>query len=215
MDDLSLRDHVLSELEFEPSVNASHIGVAVDDGVVTLAGHVGSYAEKLAAEKIVQRLKGVRAIAQEIEVRFSSDKKTGDDQIAQRALDIIAWDTTIPDDKVKVKVQKGWITLSGEVDWYFQRNAAEAAVRKLSGVTGITNAITIKPRVQAGDIKQRIEKALKRNAELEAENIRVVVSGGRVTLEGQVNAWHERAVAERAAWAAPGVVSVVDHLALA
>ena len=214
MDDLSLRDHVLSELEFEPSVNASHIGVAVDDGVVTLSGHVGSYAEKLAAEKIVQRLKGVRAIAQEIEVRFSSDKKTGDDQIAQRALDIIAWDTTIPEEKVKVKVQKGWITRSGEVDWYFQRNAAEAAVRKLSGVTGITNAITIKPRVQAGDIKQRIEKALKRNAELEAENIRVVVSGGRVTVEGQVNAWHERAVAERAAWAAPGVVSVVDHLAL-
>lgn len=215
MDDLSLRDHVLSELEFEPSVNASHIGVAVDDGVVTLSGHVGSYAEKLAAEKIVQRLKGVRAIAQEIEVRFSSDKKTGDDQIAQRALDIIVWDTTIPDEKVKIKVQKGWITLSGEVDWYFQRNAAEAAVRKLSGVTGITNAITIKPRVQAGDIKQRIEKALKRNAELEAENIRVVVAGGRVTLEGRVNAWHERAVAERAAWAAPGVVSVVDHLALA
>lgn len=215
MDDLSLRDHVLSELEFEPSVNASHIGVAVDDGVVTLSGHVGSYAEKLAAEKIVQRLKGVRAIAQEIEVRLSSDKKTGDDQIAQRALDIIAWDTTIPDEKVRIKVQKGWITLSGEVDWYFQRNAAEAAVRKLSGVTGITNSLVIKPRVQAGDIKQRIEKALKRNAELEAENIRVVVAGGRVTLEGQVNAWHERAVAERAAWAAPGVVSVVDHLALA
>ncbi len=214
MDDLSLRDYVLSELEFEPSVNASHIGVAVDDGVVTLSGHVGSYAEKLAAEKIVQRLKGVRAIAEEIEVRLPSDRKTGDEQIAQRALDIIAWDTTIPDDKVMVKVQKGWITLSGEVDWYFQRNAAEAAVRKLSGVTGITNLIAIKPRVQAGDIKQRIEKALKRNAELEAENIRVVVSGGRVTLEGQVNAWHERAVAERAAWAAPGVVSVVDHLAL-
>jgi osmotically-inducible protein OsmY len=214
MDDLSLRDYVLSELEFEPSVNAAHIGVAVDDGVVTLSGHVGSYAEKLAAEKIVQHLKSVRAIAEEIEVRLPSDRKTGDDQIAQRALDIIAWDTTIPDDKVMIKVQKGWITLSGEVDWYFQRNAAEAAVRKLSGVTGITNLIAIKPRVQAGDIKQRIEKALKRNAELEAENIRVVVSGGRVTLEGQVNAWHERAVAERAAWAAPGVVSVVDHLAL-
>lgn len=215
MDDLSLRDHVLSELEFEPSISASHIGVSVEKGVVTLSGHVSSYAEKLTAERVVQRLKGVRAIAQEIEVRFPSDKKTSDDEIAQRALSIIAWDTTIPDEKVKIKVQKGWITLTGEVEWYFQRDSAETAVRKLSGVTGITNSITVKPQVQADDIKQRIENALKRNAKLEAEKIRVLVSGGRVTLQGQVKAWHERAVAERAAWAAPGVVAVVDHLALA
>jgi osmotically-inducible protein OsmY len=215
MDDLSLREYVLSELEFEPSVNAAHIGVAVENGVVMLTGHVGSYAEKLAAERVVQRVRGVRAIAQEIEVRFPADKKTEDDEIAQRALNIIAWDTTIPDEKVKVKIQKGWITLTGEVDWYFQRNAAETAVRKLSGVTGITHSITVKPQVQAGDIKQRIESALKRTAELEAEQIRVLVSGGRVTLEGKVKAWHERVVAERAAWAAPGVVAVVDHLALA
>lgn len=215
MDNLSLRDQVLSELEFEPSVNASHIGVAVENGVVTLTGHVGSYAEKLAAERIVQRLKGVRAIAQEIEVRFPADKKTDDDEIAQRALKILTWDTTIPDDKVKIKVQKGWITLTGEVDWYYQRSAVETAVRKLSGVTGITNSITVKPKVQAGDIKQRIENALKRNAELEAEKIHVLVSGGHVTLEGKIKAWHERTVAEQAAWAAPGVVAVVDHLAMA
>lgn len=214
MEDLSLREYVLSELEFEPSVNAAHIGVAVENGIVTLSGHVGSFAEKLAAERVVQRLKGVRAIAQEIEVRFPGDKKTDDDEIAQRALKIIAWDTTIPDEKVKIKVQKGWITLSGDVDWYFQRIAAEAAIRKLSGVTGFTNSIAVKPPVQASDIKQRIEGALKRNAELEAEQIRVLVSGGHVTLEGKVKAWHERAVAERAAWAAPGVVAVVDHLAL-
>lgn len=215
MDNLSLRDQVLSELEFEPSVEAAHIGVAVENGVVTLTGHVGSYAEKLAAERIVQRLKGVRAIAQEIEVRFPADKKTDDDEIAQRALKIIAWDTTIPDDKIKIKVQKGWITLTGEVDWYYQRSAVETGVRKLSGVTGITNSITVKPKVQAGDIKLRIENALKRNAELEAEKIHVLVSGGRVTLEGKIKAWHERTVAERAAWAAPGVVAVVDHLAMA
>ncbi|OJV09608.1 MAG: ornithine aminotransferase [Bosea sp. 67-29] len=215
MGDLSLRENVLNELEFEPSINAAHIGVAVDNGVVTLSGHVGSYAEKLMAERVVQRVKGVRAIAQEIDVRWPSDQKTNDDEIAQRALKIIEWDTTVPDGKVQLKVQKGWVTLSGEVPWYFQRSAAETAVRKLTGVIGITNAITVKPAVQAGDIKHRIEDALKRSAELEANQIRVVVSGGRVTLEGKVKAWHERVLAERAAWAAPGVNMVEDHLAVA
>lgn len=215
MSDLSLRENVLSELEFDPAVNAAHIGVTAENGVVTLTGHVASYAEKLAAERVVQRVKGVRAIAQEIEVRWPSDRKTNDDEIAQRALRIIEWDTTIPDGQVQIKVQNGWVTLSGEVPWYFQRSGAESAVLKLSGVTGITNAITIKPTVQAGDIKRRIEDALKRNAELEADQIRVVVSGGRVTLEGRVKAWHERTLAERAAWAAPGVNAVEDHLALA
>lgn len=215
MGDLSLRESVLGALEFEPSINAAHIGVATDAGVVTLSGHVGSYAEKLMAERVAQRVKGVRAIAQEIEVRWPSDQKTNDDEIAQRALKIIEWDTTIPDGKVRLKVQKGWVTLTGEVPWYFQSSAAEAAVRKLSGVVGITNAITIKPAIQAGDIKHRIEDALKRNAEFEANQIRVVVSGGRVTLEGKVKAWHERVLAERAAWAAPGVSVVEDHLAVA
>lgn len=215
MDDLSLRDSVLKELEFEPSLDAAHIGVAVDDGVVTLTGHVDSYAEKLTAERVVQRVKGVRGIAQNLDVRFRSDKKTSDDEIAKRALDIIAWDTTVPDEKVHVRVQKGWITLSGDVDWYFQRDAAEAAVRKLSGVTGITNAIMVKPQVRPADIKKRIEDALKRNAELEAEQIRVTVSGSHVTLQGKVKAWHERTVAERAAWATPGVSVVEDRLALA
>lgn len=214
MDDLSLRENVLSELEFEPSVNAAHIGAAVEKGVVTLTGHVGSYAEKLAAERVVQRVKGVRAIAQEIEVRLPSDKKTSDDEIAQRAVNLIGWDTTIPDEKVKVKVQNGWITLSGKVDWYYQRQSAEAAVRKLSGVAGVVNSIMVEPRAEARDVKHRIEDALKRSAQLEAEKIRVTVSGGRVTLEGKVKAWYERGVAERAAWAAPGVTSVEDHLVI-
>lgn len=214
MNDLTLREHVLSELEFEPSVNAAHIGVAVEKDVVTLSGHVGSYAEKLAAERVVQQVKGVRAIAQEIEVRLPSDKKTNDDEIAQRALSVINWDTTIPDDKLKIKVQDGWITLSGEVEWYFQRQAAESAVRKLSGVAGVINLILVKPRVEARDVKHRIEDALRRNAELEAQQIRVDVSGGRVKLQGKIKAWHERSVAERAAWAAPGVTSVEDHLVI-
>lgn len=214
MTDLTLRENVLSELEFEPSVNAAHIGVAVEKGVVTLSGHVGSYAEKLAAERVVQRVKGVRAIAQEIEVRLPSDKKTNDDEIAQRALSVIAWDTTIPDRKLRIKVQDGWITLSGEVEWYFQRQGAEAAVRRLSGVAGVINLIAVKPRIEAKDVKHRIENALLRNAELEAEQIHVEVSGGRVKLEGKVKAWHERDVAKRAAWAVPGVTAVEDHLAI-
>lgn len=134
MSDKSLRDAVIAELEWEPSIDAEHIGVAVDGGVVTLTGHVGSYTERCNAEKVVKRVKGVRAIAEEIEVRFPNDKKTADDQIAKRALDVIAWDSTIPKDRIQVKVQNGLVTLTGEVDWFYQREDAEAAVRKLGGV---------------------------------------------------------------------------------
>lgn len=212
MSDISLRQYVLDELEFEPSVNAAHIGVAAEKGVVTLSGHVGSYAEKIAAERVVQRIKGVRAIAQEIEVRYPEAKKTADDEIAKRALNIIAWDTTIPEEKLMVKVQNGWITLSGEAEWNYQRTAAEEAVRKLSGVLGVSNLIAVLPRVDAIDIKLRIEDALKRSAEIEAAGVRVNVSGGKVTLEGNVQSWHERSVAEQAAWAIPGVGVVEDRL---
>ncbi len=214
MPNADLRQRIMDELEFEPSVNATHIGVAVEDGIVTLAGHVTSYAEKLAAEHAVQRIKHVRGIAQEIQVRYPSAKKTEDDQIATRALAIIAWDTTVPDDGLQVRVQKGWVTLTGKVDWYFQKAAAEDAVRKLSGVVGVTNLIEVTPQVHVADVKIRIESALKCIAELEASNIRVNVSGGKVTLEGKVKAWHERSVAERAAWAVPGVSVVEDHLAV-
>ncbi|PZW46829.1 osmotically-inducible protein OsmY [Humitalea rosea] len=214
MRDITLRQNVLDELAFEPSLDAAHIGVAVDDGIVTLSGHVGNYAEKVAAEHAVQRIKGVRGFAQEIEVRYAADKKTADDQIAKRALDIIAWDTTVPDDKILVKVEHGWLSLSGEVSWYFQRSAAENAVRKLSGVVGVTNLITVRPHLDATSIKHRIEDALKRNAEVEAAGIRVEVVGGKVTLEGRVRAWHEREAAERAAWGAPGVSAVEDRLML-
>ena len=212
MSDISLRQYILDELEFEPSVNAAHIGVATENGVVTLTGHVGSYAEKIAAERVVQRIKGVRAIAQEIDVRYPDAKKTADDEIAKRALSIISWDTTIPTDDVKVKVQNGWITLSGEVEWNYQRTAAEEAVRKLSGVVGVSNLVGVRPRVDGSDVKIRIEEALRRNAEIEAEGVRVAVSGATVTLEGTVASWRERSVAEQAAWAIPGVGVVEDRL---
>ena len=214
MSDESLRRNVLDELEFEPTLDATKIGVTVDHGVVTLTGHVKSYAEKIAAERTVQRVKGVRGVAQEIEVRYPSEKKNRDDEIAQRAAQIIDWDTTIPSGRVTVKVEKGWVTLGGAVEWQFQRLGAETAVRKLSGVMGVTNLITIRPRVDASNVKHRIEDALKRNAELEADGIQVAVTGGKVTLEGKVRAWHERDVAEQAAWAAPGVVTVEDRLTI-
>ncbi len=214
MDDISLRQDVLDELEFEPSLDAAHIGVAVEKGVVTLTGHVTSYAQKIAAEKAVQRVQGVRGVAEELQVRYPNDKKVADDEVAQRALAIIAWDATVPDDQVRVKVEKGWVTLSGEVGWQYQRASAEQAVRKLSGVRGVTNLLTVRPQIEASDIRRHIEGALKRSAEVEAEGIRIDVEGGKVKLSGKVQNWHERNVVERAAWAVPGVHSVDDRLVI-
>lgn len=212
MDDKTLQRFVMDELEFEPGIDPAHIGVVVDRGVVTLSGHVRSYAEKLRVEDAVNRIRGVRAVAQEIEVRYPSDKKTADDEIARRAIDILAWDVSVPAEKIKVQVQHGWVTLSGEVDFHFEKLGADMAVRKLTGVLGVDNQITIRPTAVAGDVKRRIEDALRRHAAVEADGIRVIVEDGKVTLEGRVRAWHERRVAEQAAWAARGVRSVDDHL---
>lgn len=214
MSDRTLKLAVEDELTWEPSIDAEHIGVTAEDGVVTLTGHVGSYTEKIIAERAAKRVKGVRAIAQEIEIRLPNDKKTSDDQIAKRALDIIAWDSTIPKDRVQVKVQGGFVTLTGQVDWHYQRTDAEYAVRKLEGIKGLSNEIRVKPSVQASDVKQRIESALKRNAEWEAGSIKVSVLDGRVTLDGKVKALYERDLAERTAWSAPGVISVEDHISI-
>ncbi|GAC1043178.1 BON domain-containing protein [Rhizobium sp. No.120] len=214
MDDLSLRQDVIDELQFEPSVDAANIGVSVENGVVTLSGHVGSYAEKLAAESATRRVRGVRAIAEEIEVRYAGRKMHADDEIASRALDIIEWDTALPDGAIDVRVQHGWVTLSGEVPWHFQRMAAENAVKKLGGVTGVSNLLTIRPSALIADIKGRIEGALRRNAEVEANRIRVDVTEGRVALEGAVHAWSERSAAERAVWSVPGVVTVENRLTI-
>jgi osmotically-inducible protein OsmY len=214
MEDKVLRQSIIDELDFEPSIDAADIGVAVEDGVVTLTGHVASYAEKLAVEEAVRRVKGVKAIAQGIEVRYPDSKKTADDQIAKRALDILAWDISVPNERIQVKVQHGWLTLSGEVDWNYQKTAAEHAVRKLGGITGITNLITLKATPKADDVRYKIEAALKRNAEVQADKIRVSVAGGRVRLEGKVKAWYERQIAEQAAWAVRGVDTVEDNLQL-
>lgn len=215
MKDATLRQQIIDELEFEPAVSAAHIGVAVAGNVVTLTGYVSNYAEKMAAERAVKRVKGVHGIAEEIQIRFADDRKVRDDEIAARALNIIAWDTTLPDENIQVKVQHGWITLTGKADWYYQKAAAENAVRKLSGVQGVTNHIEVAPPVLVTDVKQRIEAALKRNAEIELSGIRLQVSGHAVVIEGQVKSWHEREVAELAAWSVPGVRSVDDRLVVA
>ncbi|MGS0998079.1 BON domain-containing protein [Rhodanobacter sp. FW102-FHT14D06] len=213
MNDLSLRDSVLEELDFEPSVDASNIAVMAKDGVVTLTGHVSSYTQKIAAERAAWRVNGVKAIAQNIHVELPGDKKLSDDDIAKRALDILAWDDLTLSDRIHIKVSAGWVTLSGEVPWNYQRQAAEADVRKLSGVTGVSNNIMVVPRVQAGDVRKNIVDALKRHAEVEAGRIKVDVNAdGAVAIEGRVDDWEERQAVERAAWSAPGVRTVENRV---
>ena len=214
MSDSSIRQNVLEELDFEPSVNAAHIGVAVENGVVTLSGHVESYVQKLAVERAARRVKGVQALAENIEVRFPEGRKTADDEIAQRALNILKWSAVVPQGLL-VKVQHGWVSRAGEVQWHYQRTAAENAIRRLSGVAGVVNGITVRPQVQPGDVKGKIEDALRRNAEVEAGRIKVSALGGRVVLDGHVHDWQERRTVENAVWSVPGVTAVEDRMTIA
>lgn len=214
MDDKFLRQSIVDELDWEPGVEAAHIGVAVENGVVTLTGHVPSYAQLIAAETAVKRVKGVRAIAQDIEVRLGGAAAQSDEDIASRAVNLMKWSALLPVMAVQVKVTKGWITLTGEVEWNYQRRAAEDAVRFLAGVKGVSNLIAVKSKAVAGDVVRSIEEALKRDARLEAQRIKVTVENGKVRLDGHVHSWSERDAAERAAWAAPGVRNVEDHVSI-
>jgi osmotically-inducible protein OsmY len=216
MSETFLRQIILEELEYEPSLDATHIGVAVEKGVVTLTGHVASCAEKQAAITAVRRVNGVRAIAEEIEVRYPYEKKIADDEVAKRAVDILGWDSIIPDRAIQVLVRNGWVTLTGDVDWHFQKQSAEDDIRKLSGVRGVINSIVIKPRVHAIDVKKKIEDALRRRLEGEVNGIRITVQDdNKVVLEGFVDNWNERQAVEVAAWSAPGVKAVDDRLSVA
>ncbi|GAC1043171.1 BON domain-containing protein [Rhizobium sp. No.120] len=214
MDDITLRQLILDELEFEPSVDAANIGVTANNGVITLSGHVPTYAEREAAERATRRVKGVKAIAQGIEVRPIGTHRTADDEIAKRAVNTIGWHVTIPKDAVQVKVQNGWVTLNGRVEWQYQKNAAADAVRDLSGVVGVSNMIEVAPHASSIDVKKRIENAFRRDAEIEAHAINVNVANGKVTLQGKVKTWSERQAAEHAAWSAPGVRTVEDRLSV-
>lgn len=212
MNDLTLRQDIMDELEWDPSIDAAHIGVAVDDGVVTLSGHVSDYAQKAAVEKAVKRVRGVRGIAEELTVELDPSNPYADDDIAHRALTVLDLNVLVPMGAIKVQVQQGWITLSGEVDWDYQRTAATDDLRNLRGVAGMTNLVTLKSRVDIADVRRRIERALKRHAEIEAEDIHVAVHDGKVTLDGKVDTWAERQAVENAVWAAPGIRSIVDHM---
>jgi osmotically-inducible protein OsmY len=209
-DDEQLRRDVLAELEYDPSIDARKIGVAVEDGIVTLTGEVSTFAEKWNAERAVERVEGVRGIVNKIEVKIVGDYSDAD--IAREAADALRWNLMVPPGKVIPKVENGYITLTGEVNYDFQRRAAEKAVRYIPGVKGVINLITIKPKVEPKEIKEKIEEALKRMAALDAENIQVEVQGSEIVLRGTVRSWAERHEAEKAAWSAPGVTAVKNYI---
>jgi osmotically-inducible protein OsmY len=210
--DAQIQKDVMQELTWDASVTHEHIGVAVQDGVVTLSGTVPSYIEKSAAEKAAQRIAGVKAVVEKIDVKLPGSLERDDQDIARAIIDQFRWHSQVPQDLVKVSVRNGWVDLTGEVEWDFQRSAAEAAVRGLLGVKGIVNKIAIKARaIQPAVIKSKIEEALKRAAEREADRIGIEILGTRVILSGKVRSFAELRDVKGAAWSAPGVTSVDDH----
>jgi osmotically-inducible protein OsmY len=213
--DADIRRDMESELKWDPSVDDKRIGVAVSNGVVTLTGDVPHYFARWAAEQTAKRVKGVRAIANDIDIKIPASGTRSDTEIAEAVANALRWNVSLSGTEIKPPVVKdGWVSLSGQVDWGFQRIAAESAVRNLMGVKGVTNDISVKPSVKASDVKQKIEDAFKRHAILDAKDIQVVVHNASVSLNGHVHTWQEREDATLAAWAAPGVNTVENHLAI-
>ena len=210
--DLQLQQDVIAELKWEPSINSALIGVEVKNGVVTLTGHVDSFAEKWSAEQAAERVSGVTAMAVEMDVNLPGASRRHDSDIARSAENVLLWLSYLPNESIKVKVEGGWITLSGEVEWEYQRRAAAGAVRNLMGVTGISDHVSLKPRTSVESVKSDIEAALKRRAASDAQAIAVDVRGSDVTLSGNVSSWAERSLARRAASDTPGVRNVVDNM---
>jgi len=209
--DNSLRDDVLLELKWDPKISsASDVGVAVKDGVVTLTGFVPSFWEKDAAEKAVKRVYGVKGVANDIEVKLFWQRT--DPEIARAAVRELESHVSISADRIKVTVKDGWVTLEGTVDWEYQKSLAQSAMKKLKGVSGVTNKIQVTPKASAAEVKSKIEEALRRSAELDARRITVEIEGSTVKLYGSVSSWAERDEAERAAWSAPGTTMVENHI---
>jgi osmotically-inducible protein OsmY len=213
-DDHHLQQAVLAELNWEPSVNAAHIGVVANAGIVTLTGYVESFAEKYDAEVAVRRVKGVKAVAMDVEVKLPFDVKRGDDEIAAAAVERLGWDVSVPRDAVKISVDKGWVTLTGEVDWHYQKAAAEQDVHRLFGVLGVSNQITIKSHVNTSNLSDDIMHALHRSWFFDPRTIRVSAEGGKVRLTGTAPSLHDRQVAAATAWTARGVTDVENEIAV-
>ncbi len=212
--DTQLQQDVMAELSWEPAVNSAHIGVEVKNGIVTLLGHVDSYAEKWNAERAALKVAGVKALAVQMEVNIPSIHKRNDADIALSAENVLHWTTDVPSDAVKIMVENGWITLTGEVNWEYQRHGAESALRKLLGVKGITNKIALKPKFQFNAIKSDIEAALKRISNVDTHNIQVEVQGSDVNLKGSVHSWLEKDLIKQSVWNTPGVHNVKDNIAV-
>ena len=214
MTDRDIQQNVQKALDWDPSIDTTEIGVTVDNGIVTLRGDIKSYAEKAAAERVALGVYGVKAVANDINVRILKGIERTDSEIAAAAVNALQWNSRVPRAGIHVAVNKGWITLKGEVDWDFQRQAAERSVRYLLGVVGVTNSLVVKPHVSVADVKTKIEAALRRSAEVDARRISVTATDGKVTLSGNVRSWAERQEAAHAAWAAPGVHEVDNRISI-
>jgi osmotically-inducible protein OsmY len=210
--DRDLQLAVLAELAWQPSVVAAHIGVTAESGVVTLSGHVDSFAQKHAAQIAASRVRGVKAVAEELTVRLAFDMKREDDDIALAAIERLSWDVSVPKDAIKVVAEQGWITLTGEVGWHYQKEAAEQDIRHLTGVVGLSNQITIKPPFSASDLGDDIQHTLHRSYFFDPKTVNVSAVDGRVRLTGSVRSWHDRQIAAETAWAAPGAIAVENDI---